>query len=159
MRTFSSGLKYGSLRNDSTDITKYNESDIKTVLEPEDDAACVNWGGGCRMPTVFEFSELNNSDNCTWTWTSRIASNGSTIDGYEVKSKKNGNSIFLPASGVRSGDNLYDHGSYGFYWSSTLSTDDISDAYILFFYRGRRNVDSDYCYRCCGISVRPVAEP
>lgn len=31
--------------------SKYNETDGKTVLDKEDDAAYVNWGISCRMPT------------------------------------------------------------------------------------------------------------
>lgn len=37
---------------------KYNASDSKTVLDPEDDAAHVNMGGNWRMPTIDEFKEL-----------------------------------------------------------------------------------------------------
>ena len=70
-------------------FTKYNDTDGKTTLDPEDDAAAVNWGGRWRMPTDAEWIELE--ENCTWTWT-RL--NG--VNGCEVKSKTNGNSIFLP---------------------------------------------------------------
>jgi len=143
----------------SSNLTKYNGSDGKAVLELKDDAAYVNWGG-CRMPTKEEFDELNN---CTWTWTSKTVSDGSTsstIYGYEVTSKADGNnnSIFLPASGYRGGDNLCDHGSYGYYWSSTLLTDDISLAYDLYFNGGYHSVYYGY-FRYYGHSVRPVAEP
>ena len=44
-------------------------TDNKTTLDPEDDAAHVNWGGGWRMPTAAEVDEL--IDNCTWTWTTQ----------------------------------------------------------------------------------------
>ena len=48
-------------------FTKYNNEGGKTVLDPEDDAAHVNWGGSWRMPTQAEWWELINC--CTWTWT------------------------------------------------------------------------------------------
>ena len=42
---------------------KYKNNGGKTVLDPEDDAAHVNWGGSWRMPTKAEWQEL--LDNCT----------------------------------------------------------------------------------------------
>lgn len=56
--------------------------DNKTTLDPEDDAAYMNWGGSWRMPTYAEWLELLNY--CTWTWTTQ---NG--INGYQVASKTN----------------------------------------------------------------------
>ena len=135
--------------------TKYTPTG-KTVLEPEDDAAYVNWGSGCRMPTDSEFSELSNSENCTWEWVSVTNSAGETTNCYKVVSKRNNNVIYLPASGGRSGDRLNYHGSDGYYWSSTLRANDISNAYILYFNSGSHGVD--YYYRYYGRSVRPVAE-
>jgi hypothetical protein len=120
----------------SSNLTKYNKTDGKTVLDKEDDAAYVNWGSSCRMPTDDDFSELNNSGNCTWTWTSMTTSSGNSIKGYKVTSKNNGNSIFLPASGYRDGSYPYGPGSYGFYWSSTLYSSGVSDAYYLYFSSG-----------------------
>ena len=111
------------------------------------DAATANWGSGWRLPTESEFLEL--IDNCTWTWTTR---NG--VNGYEVKSKKNGNSIFLPAAGSGDGDTPYGQGSYGRYWSSTpFGT---CCAYGLNFYNGGHN--TYWHYRYYARRVRPVAE-
>ena len=89
--------KYGTSYNN---MTKYNTDDKKTVLEKEDDAAYVNWGSSCRMPTKDEFEDLAN--NCEWTW-------DDTNKGYKVTGKKTGytnNSIFLHASGSRSQGSL-----------------------------------------------------
>ena len=72
--------------------------DNKTTLDLEDDAAYVNMGSEWRMPTITEQQEL--IDNCTWTWTTQ---NG--VNGYKVTGN-NGNSIFLPAAGFRSGTDL-----------------------------------------------------
>ena len=136
-----------------TTHTKYNTSssygtvDNKTTLDLSDDAARANWGGSWRMPTKAEQDELRN--NCTWTWTTQ---NG--VNGYKVTSKSNGNSIFLPAAGYRDGSSLYDAGSYGFYWSSSLYTGYPGSAYYLFF--GSSRVDWYYDYRYYGHSVRPV---
>lgn len=137
-------------------LTKYNTDsyygtvDYKTVLEPEDDAARANWGGAWRMPTDGEWAEL--LDECTWEW--KNAYKGTTA-GYLVTSKINGNSIFLPAAGCRDGSGLYDAGSLGGYWSSSLVTDDPYYAWFVFFDSddvSRVGDDSRYY----GISVRPV---
>ena len=113
------------------------------------DAACANWGGSWRLPTAEEFQEL--VDNCNWTWTTL---NGKA--GYKVVSKKNGNSIFLPATGCRGGTSLNFAGSYGYYWSSAPLSSNTYDAYSLYFNSGRHLV-FDY-NRYYGRSVRPVSE-
>ena len=134
-------------------LTKYNNSsdqgtvDNKTQLELSDDAAHVNWGGDWRMPTDTEFTELR--ENCTWTWTTQ---NG--VNGYKVTSKSNGNSIFLPAAGYRYGSSLDGAGSYGVYWSSSLSP--VSSSYASSLYFRSSSVDWYERERCCGQSVRPV---
>ena len=137
-------------------LTKYNNSssfgtvDNKTTLELSDDAARANWGGSWRMPTKAEQDELRN--NCTWTWTTQ---NG--VYGYKVTSKKSGytnKSIFLPAAGCRLDSSLYNAGSGGYYWSSSLYTGSPNGAYYLNFYSSRVDWGSDY--RFYGHSVRPV---
>jgi hypothetical protein len=149
-----STYKYGT---SSSDITKYNSTYGKKVLDLEDDAAYVNWGSSCRMPTTAECEELFNTNNCTWTWTTMKNSSGSSVHGYKVTSKNNGNSIFLPASGERHEDGLYDHGSLGHYWSCALSTSSVDCAYYLYFISSYHNVLNYYRYY--GRTVRPVAEP
>ncbi len=113
------------------------------------DAARVNWGGKWRMPTRAEQDELRN--HCTWEWTTL---NG--VNGYKVTSKKNGNSIFLPAAGYRYSSGLNDAGSSGYYWSSSLFTSNSSYAYYLSF--NSSTVDWDYSSRYYGRSVRAVCE-
>ena len=76
---------------DSQFLTKYSATDKIAQLAPVDDAAHANMGGSWRMPTVDEFDELVNPDNCKWEWTTK---NG--VNGYKVTSKKTGNAIFLP---------------------------------------------------------------
>ena len=113
------------------------------------DAARANWGSTWRMPTKAEFQEL--IDNCSWT---RTIYNGK--EGYKVVSKKNSNSIFLPAAGLRDGSSLYYAGEYGRYWSSTPNESYTFDAYSLDFYIG--HLLMDWSYRYYGLSVRPVSE-
>ncbi len=122
-------------------------TDNKTTLEPEDDAAHVNWNGSWRMPTDAEWAEL--IANCTWTWTTQ---NG--INGYRVTSLTNGNSIFLPAAGHREGTFLYSVGYNGDYWSSSLYENLPYDALYLYFHS--RSVGRSCDNRVYGKSVRPV---
>ena len=135
----------------------YTEKNSKTYGESygdisgysEFDAARANWGSSWRMPTKAEFQEL--MDYCTWTWTTY---NGK--EGYKVVSKKNSNSIFLPAAGYRYGSSLIHAGEYGHYWSSTPYESDTYRAYRLYFHSGDR--DARWGYRSYGPSVRPVSE-
>ncbi len=150
------------MNGSSNQLTKYcnNSSygyngftDNKTVLDPEDDAAAVNWGGSWRMPTYDELNELMTQ--CTWTWTTL---NG--VYGRKVTSNKEGYTdkwIFLPAAGSRSGSSLYYAGSCGFYWSSSLDSGYPDLAYHVCFDSGGVK---DYYYRGrdCGRSVRPISE-
>ncbi len=151
--------KYGSADNaltkycSSSDYGEDGFTDDLTTLEASDDVAAKNWGDNWRMPTDAEWTELR--EKCTWTWTSNY--NGTGVAGYEVKSKTNDNSIFLPAAGYRCSDGLGGAGSYGCYWSSSLRTDGPGDAWYVGFDSGL--VDRYYDYRCCGQSVRPVVAP
>ena len=75
--------------------------DLIRYIDVVSDALGSNW----RTPSRSEIQELE--EQCTWTWTTVDG-----VSGYEVTSKINGNSIFLPSSGANT-----------FYWSSTPSED------------------------------------
>ena len=147
-----SNLKYcndnsGDIFSKYVTKSKYGPVDNRTTLELSDDAARANWGGSWRMPTEAEFQEL--IDNCTWTWTTLNGKNG-----YKVTSKKNGNSVFLPAAGWRYDASLGNAGSDGFYWSSSLSEGSSFFARSLYFNSGYHY--TSYYDRRYGQSVRPV---
>jgi hypothetical protein len=110
------------------------------------DAARHNMGAPWRMPTVGEFQEL--VANCDSEWTDEDG-----VTGRRFTSRINGNSIFFPAAGYRYGAGLYGHGSYGDYWSSSLS----SQAYgynLGFNSEGVNPADNNG--RFYGLSVRAV---
>jgi len=116
--------------------------------DPQHDVARASWGGSWRLPMRSEFAEL--VEECRWVWTTMYGHNG-----YEIVGP-NGNSIFLPAAGYRTGSSLNRAGSHGNYWSSTPYESDTDFAYGLSF-------DSDshfvgWGYRDYGFSVRPVSE-
>ena len=128
--------------------SSYGRVDNKKKLELSDDVARKQWGSTWRLPTKAEFDELLS--NCTWTWTTQ---NG--IKGCKVTSKKNGNSIFLPAAGERGSMHGY-QGTYGYYWSSTPHESGSFSACDLYFGSGRRHTNWDD--RDNGQSVRPVTK-
>ena len=130
--------------------SSYGNVDNKTVLEASDDAATANWGGQWRMPTKEERDELY--EYCDWEWVER--SNG--VSGYQITSKINGNSIFLPLAGCKDGDWVNSY--YGFYWTSSLCLDDNWNAYDVNFQLGGSVIMNDDS-RFNGRSVRPVYGP
>ena len=130
--------------------SSYGTVDNKTELDSADDAATVNWGSNWQMPSLAQFQELINSNYTTTTWTTQ---NG--FYGREITSKINGNSIFLPATGWRNGASLNEAGTYGYYWSRSLSTSGSELACDLDTYS--RNIQvSEFSSRNYGLSVRPV---
>lgn len=136
-------------------LTKYNTDssygtvDNKTVLDPEDDVAHVNWGGGWRMPTMAEWQELYDNTYSDWTTVGNIA-------GRKFISLKEPNkSIFLPAVGYRLGTDVYYAGSTGDYWSSSLDSSNPNYAYYMYFNSGDVNPQFNY-FRYSGCTLRPV---
>ena len=130
-------------------FNKYNNNGGLTELLPEDDAATKNWGSPWHMPTFEQIEEL--LDNCTREWTTQGGVNGILVTG------PNGSTIFLPAAGYRWLDELYDAGSYGDFWSSSLYPSYNDFAYYLYFLSGGWYLGYwDYHCRVRGISVRPV---
>ena len=150
--------------SDWTQIGKYQINDSRTtacwygdggkytgdnvvVLEMDDDAATVQWGMKWVIPTYEELKEL--VDFCNTQWTKK---NG--VNGLEFTSIINGNTIFLPAAGQRTGSSVSGMGSSGNYWASTLRPTDtlsagcltLSSASAIISYNERRN----------GLSIRPV---
>ncbi len=138
-------------------MTKYTASDRKTTLDPADDAATANWGEGCRMPTEKEFMELGDTANCKWTWVKKAVAEKDTIAGYEVKSVRNGNAIFLPAAGARNGKQTVLQGDNAVYWTSTRDGEVAGNAACLSFYFANYSWYKNARYM--GSSVRAVAEP
>ncbi len=112
------------------------------------DAARANWGGTWRLPTAREIDEL--VARCKWTWVTICGHHGYKVTG------PNGNSIFLPAAGLRRKTSHKHTGKLGDYWSATPREDNWDHAYGL----DSRDDDfsKDWDYRDHGRSVRPVSE-
>ena len=149
------------------DLTKYctnpcsgynGFTDDLYILEPEDDVAYMTLGGAWRTPTDKEIEELIDPNNCTMEWTQV-----NEVNGYKFTSKKNGNEIFLPASGAHlisystTGNN-----NAGDYWSSVVrggeeKYEDQTQAYCLRF-SVNFAPELSYVSRCDGFCVRPVKD-
>lgn len=80
----------------SLGFTKYNNEDGKLMLEDEDDAVIQKLGNGWRTPTLADFRELTNQK---YTTIEKTTLNG--VAGYQITSKKNKKSIFIPFAGFR----------------------------------------------------------
>ena len=120
------------------------------VLAPEHDAAHVQWGGGWRIPTSQELSDLTSK--CDWSWTIINGIEGCLVSG---KGDYSSSSIFLPAAGYGDGNSLSNVGSDGLYWSSVPTSDYTGfGSWYLRFFSGYLNMN--YYYRSSGQAVRPV---
>lgn len=124
--------------------TKYSNSG--DTIELSDDVAYVNWGGDWRMPTKAELEEL-----CEYTIWKDHSING--VEGYQLTSKMNGNTIFFPESGYKSNDVTYN--GIHVCWINSLATD--SNALCLYIYwSSGPKVECSNKWRCTGLPVRPV---
>ena len=148
---------YRYCNGDYYELTKYCDNsdygyngftDNLTMLQPSDDAATANWGGGARTPTEAEWDELIR--HTTSQWTTRNGVNGMLL------TSTNGNSLFLPAAGGRGFSSLYYAGSRGNYWSSSLFTGYPYHA-LPFYFDSVRQYVIGY-YRNYGYTVRAVRQ-
>lgn len=93
-------------------VLKYGPDGLSR-LEREDDIATLAWGGKWRIPTGEELRELR--DKCSWKF---LTYNG--MDGF-LATGPNGNSIFLPCTGIKTEMGLRQNGNGATYYASTLS--------------------------------------
>ena len=102
-------------------MTKYNHKDRKNILEPEDDAAHVNWGDNWRMPTVEEFRALRDAVSKEWT----SSYEGSGVAGTICTDKSDSSKmLFFPALGYCANGTVHNVGNAGYYWCSSLDSGD-----------------------------------
>lgn len=138
----------------------YSESTCKTYKKNIGDisgnkvydvAALIE--GSSRMPSLSEYQELLRE--CEWTW-----NNYNGVDGYFVKSRHNGNHIFLPITGYIEGCELIAGDTSGYYWTSTPNREKNTESFFLVFCKG----EGQWCSSVTdskpeGMCVRPVKNP
>jgi uncharacterized protein YjdB len=135
-------------------LDAFGEPDNKLRLELEDDIAHILLGGGWRLPTEAEVSEL--CDNCDFELTTLYG-----VRGFMFTSRTNGNYIFLPGAGMKIHDHLsLDDNRFGRYWTSDVSEDWY--AYMIRFeisaFNGVLIAGTDAWSRYTGMPIRPVTE-
>ena len=124
------------------------------ALETADDVARVQLDAPWRLPSDQEILELADTTKCNWVWT---ALNG--VAGYQVTSRINDNSIFLPASGrYYRTYGLQKTGTDGFYWSSDLNGTNTTQGLCLHFALDAASIAHYGGERSSGFTVRAVAE-
>lgn len=132
-----------------TNYTLFNLTDKKIIIGTNYDIAYKKLGKDWRLPTTEEIQELTTK--CVWK--------EETINGvHGIRgTAPNGNSIFLPATGMFAGNNVQSK-AQGCYWAGELYNDNtVSNKYasMLTFFNGQDIHVSNY-YRFEGMAIRPV---
>lgn len=145
----------------STTLTKYNNDpskgivDNKEVLEASDDAAHVLLGEKWRTPTYEELLELfsviksNSAYQCKYIFVNNQR-------GLDIYYTGNGNSIFLPTTGIPYMSDVISKPYYSYYLSSSINSERPEKANIMLL-----GPDSAYIgtmNRSNGLWIRPVTE-
>ena len=141
-----------SIDGSDANFSKYNASDSKTVLDPEDDAVHVNMGGNWRMPTFDEYKELclntdiylvptegeeiqgtaqEQSGSVIINWASQTEGTLKGVKFYKKDDKQT--YMFVPAAGDAFGGSMQDVGQYGGLWSSSLYSSGVQGAWVFGF--------------------------
>lgn len=115
------------------------------------DIATIQWGHKWQMPNRAQWDELVRE--CRW-----VKARHYNVDGYRVIGP-NGNEIFLPFSGVRSGEEIMYRHSGGYYWTSELVHKSSSCAYYFYFDYEYKIDNADHInYVYTGRAIRPISE-
>lgn len=116
------------------------------------DIARVKWGNGWRLPRKADFDELIS--NCTCTLGTYQDENNKSHIGMRLVSKKNGNSILLPAAGFKNSKGvLIDDNDALVYWISTNSGGSSIKVPVLFTNYVNYNMNGAIYYQ---VPIRPV---
>ncbi len=136
---------------DYVPFRKYLSSQIYTNISgTEYDIATAKWGQGWRMPSKEDWKEL--IEKCKWTKEKAFH-----VYGYRVEGP-NGNSIFLPNTGLRFGETISNTDA-GYYWTSEMALNDRECA-CYYYFDGKKHNDivSTRNYVYSGRAVRPVCD-
>ena len=134
---------------DYVPLRKYLTAQIaNNITGTEYDIASVKWGQGWRMPSKDNWKEL--VEKCKWTKEKAFQVNGYRVEG------PNGNSIFLPNTGLRFGEAISNTDA-GYYWTSEMAPNDRECACYYYFNEEKHNdIVSTRNYVYSGRAVRPI---
>ena len=137
--------------DNNINYTKYNYKDGINELETSDDAVYVYYGKkpGYYIPSVILFKELIDNTN-----KADVFQKG--VKGLLLTSKKNGNSIFIPYAGYRTGDEMKGSGERLGLWSRDLDESQNFYATVFDYWSGAQNINMLPQYRYLGYSVRAI---
>lgn len=149
-----SGSSYNTLDKYNPRV-EFGKTDWRKALDISDDAANKMLGGKWRIPTAEEWDELfRNCDICPASLS--VKGKMGLALGNMFVSKRNGNAIFIPLSGMKYDDRLGDVLKFGFYWSASLDVDNPDRAW---------SADMDWdvtmmvaIMRYRGYAIRPVKD-
>ena len=188
--TINEGQKMFSLsdykwsENGTLKMTKYNSTDGKITLDPEDDAAHVNMGDTWKMPTKEQVTELfegttqelyaklsddsvpvkvakgtYNGDNGYVSWTYIDVHTSDEASGkltyMKLLSKSNGNFLVVPSSVHAGTGDVIPVGIEGNFWLSSFNPQNARCAWYGIFNNGGYGAFPD-SLRCVGLGVRGV---
>ena len=136
---------------DGTEDTCYDiGSDISGT---QYDVARQRWGEKWSIPTVEQVKELFFNSNIVWK-------TYGDVEGVEITSRINWNSIFLPLSGFYSENEIYSSNLFCYYWTSIpVSEEDQLANYFISYYSDETDSavwGTGRELRCLGFPVRPV---
>lgn len=149
--------KYGNGKSSpgATGMTKYNSTDGKTVLDLSDDAVNVAWGGNWKTPTTEQFQALGTATTSAWT----ADYEGSGVAGLVLTSKADSSKkLFFPIVGCAIDGAVLYVGSRAYYWSSSLVSNSVVDAYNVHFTKNSVTWQNEYGNRYYGFPVRGILD-
>lgn len=134
-----------SLFNISTQASDYVHEGIQGT---ENDLASL-FIAGAFTPSKEQMEELVNNTTKEYTTV-----NG--VPGYRFTAE-NGNSIFLPFTGTRTGETINSENTLGAYWTADIDGVDADHGAALSLTEGNAQVNSANLYE--GLAIRPVRTP
>lgn len=147
------GYDYGMPGN----MTKYNATDHKEIIEAVDDVATVKLGTGFRIPSLAEIAELYDTEKITREWVMNY--NGvSGLNGMIFVSKVPGfvgHYIFIPATGYIDGTTTTGAETTINFWTNTVDASNLDNAIHAVITTSGCTTGS--CERHIGHTIRPVA--
>ena len=141
--------------------TQYTSAPVN--LDSSDDVANIILGDNWRMPTSAEFQAMREATYWAWdgadkgyyVYVPNPSDDAGKVNNGTGSYIKSDALLFFPAAGIGEKITLYDAGSVGHYWTSTLYST-IGNAYFLSFSGSGITPYRDSRYR--GRSVRPVSD-
>ena len=133
----------------ASDMTKYNSTDNKTILDLEDDAAHVIMGGSWHIPTVAQMQEIENDEYVSFSY-----EEDNNKKYVRLTSLINGNELIIPISTFIDENTRSTTGEI-YLWSNQLYNNNKTSAQMLYADIGGVNAGFPSA-RYMGLNIRGV---